>query len=56
MLWYVIQGDRSMEYNLDRDRFAQGKWWDIDMYAIPYSVPEFVRFLHTLDAAMRRAE
>ncbi|WP_225728739.1 MULTISPECIES: NUDIX hydrolase [unclassified Nocardia] len=51
-LWYVVRGDRTREYRLDPREFDDGRWWDIDRFAVPESDPHFGRFLGKLEAAI----
>ncbi|MFQ6326159.1 NUDIX hydrolase [Nocardia sp. CWNU-33] len=51
-LWYLIRGDRSREYALDPREFSEGRWWDIDTFAIPDPDPHFPRFLAKLESAL----
>lgn len=54
-LWFVARGHRGGQYELDRDEFDGGRWWDLDPYGIPDSDPHLGRFLRKLDSALRPA-
>ncbi|MTE17029.1 NUDIX domain-containing protein [Nocardia aurantiaca] len=51
-LWFVVRGDRDLEYPLDEQEFDGGRWWDLDPYGLPATDPHLARFIRKLDSVL----